>query len=136
MLSRFASDFARLTSWFEPNASFAGRFDWDIADGVRSFTARCMVLGRCCDTFMVYWQLFGKVPASSRLPRIDMRTLAHRGRYALHHATIVTPQIKLTPHSLPLRPLQASHTQKHSRQELGCTQEMASSTKAARLGEE
>lgn len=56
VLSRFASDFARLTSWFEPNASFAGRFDWDISDGVRSFAARYGVCGvvairlRCLDS--------------------------------------------------------------------------------------
>lgn len=45
VLSRFASDFARLTSWLEPNASFAGRFDWDMFDVVRSLAARSGVRG-------------------------------------------------------------------------------------------
>lgn len=45
VLSRLASDFARLTSWFEPNASFAGRFDWDILGSVRS-RARDSSMGR------------------------------------------------------------------------------------------
>lgn len=66
VLSRFASDFARLTSWFEPKASFAGRLDCDIAGSLRSCAAPNLNLdlkwGRSCvAVFKVAFQCSGAV---------------------------------------------------------------------------